>query len=265
MRPSLDRRAVLAGTGALLAAPAWAAPPATDVKPWIAYEARLRARLGDAGGGRFDEPAAREVLSLTNGARGRSGATALQWHAELADTARAHAADLAHRDYVEHLSPETFDPSHRFWLLGRRTVGSPSENIAYHRGSAPASAAQLMNNWQGSAGHWRNLLNARHSHAGYGLVRVRDRAYLVGLYARPLGSLAAPLPFRMNDFADAREAMQGWDDLGPDLRPTVGAPQGAGAVSPQSPRPWLMQLSLRRQVSAGTVEVIGGPIFVMGA
>ena len=47
------------------------------------------------------------------------------------------SAEWAARAYVEHLSPEGFDPSHRFWLLGRTTIGSPSENIAYHRGAGP--------------------------------------------------------------------------------------------------------------------------------
>ncbi len=50
-----------------------AAPPPT-AEAWTAYEARLRARLADAGGGRFDGPAERALHRLTNGARGAAGA-----------------------------------------------------------------------------------------------------------------------------------------------------------------------------------------------
>src|SRR5688572_21532215 len=92
-----------------------AAPPASDASAWSHYEARLRARLADAGGGHFDEAAGQAALEATNRARAAAGAPAVVWHDELAQAARAHAADLAQRAYVEHLSPEGFDPSHRFW------------------------------------------------------------------------------------------------------------------------------------------------------
>jgi uncharacterized protein YkwD len=232
----------LALTGAL-AAPACAevamdaAPPATDAAAWTRYEGRLRARMADAGGEHFDEASARAALQATNAARRSAGAPAVAWHEELAAAARAHAGDLAARNYVEHLSPEGFDPSHRFWLLGRTTIGSPSENIAYHRGlGPPAPAEELLLRWKNSPGHWRNLLRPSHTHAAYGVVRGRDRVWMVGLYARPVASLAEP-------------------------RPRVAAPQGSRAGKAAGAPP-VMQITAIRRVEATVFDVVGGPIFV---
>lgn len=264
-RPS---RRVLLGAGAAFLAPglARAAPPASDPNPWIAYEARLRARMADAGGGRFDDAAARAVLTLTNAARQAAGAGPLAWHPELAEAARAHAGDLVQRGYIEHLSPETFDPSHRFWLLGRRTVGSPSENIAWHKGGDPATPQRMMKIWQGSPGHWKNLLRPSHTHAAFGFVRRGDQAWVVGLYANPLARLVEPLPFRLEGFDQAAQVIKGFEALPPGCLPRVTAPQGADAG--RSPRPGegprLMQLSLRRRMDETSFELIGGPIFLLG-
>lgn len=261
---SLTRRGVVGAGLALVAVRAAAqgardvAPPASDVETWSAYEARLRRRLADAGGGEFDAAGARALLVLTNAARERSGAARLTWHDELAQAAAAHAADLADRGYLEHVAPEGFDPSHRFWLTGRTTIGSPSENIAYHRGSGPpATPPHLFELWRHSAGHWRNLLRPGHSHAGYGLVRRADRAWLVGLYARPVAALTEPLPFRAHGPQIARALAS----LNGELRARISVPQGSriGAVDGAPP---VMQITALRPVETGRFDVIGGPIFL---
>jgi uncharacterized protein YkwD len=257
----LARRALIGAGLSLIAAPGLAAPSAFDTAPWIACEARLRARLGDAGGCRFDPAGERAVLSLTNAARSRAGASALRWHDDLAATARAHAADLAQRRYVEHVNPEGFDPSHRFWLLARRTVGSPSENIAYH-GGTPATAAMLMQLWRKSAQHWRNVLRPTHTHAGFGLARIGDRAYLVGLYANTLAELPNPTPFRV---ASQTEVLNAVRPLPPGLALVLQPPQGSRAMRPndlETPSA-VQQVSLARRVEGNAFEVIGGPIFLM--
>ena len=131
----------------------------------------------------------------------RRVAPPLTWHAELAETARAHAADLAARRYVEHLSPEGFDPSHRFWLLARTTIGSPSENIAYHRGEGPPAPAGT--DGRALAPKPRPLAKpaARQPQPtrAMALVRGPDRVWVVGLFARPLATLPEPLPFRAQE------------------------------------------------------------------
>lgn len=229
-------------------------PNARDPTPWMSYERRLRARLADAGGGRFDEMSAMAILDMTNAARGEAGANPLRWREDLALTARAHAADIARRKVVAHISPEGFDPSHRYWLLSRTTIGSPAENIAFARSPAPPTAAHLMEVWRASPPHWDNLLRATHTAAGFGLVRTEDEAWLVGLYARPLATLAQPLPLKPS----GTEIARAMDSLPRALRPQIGEPQGAGAVAGELK---ILQLQAQRR-EAGDIELIGGPVFL---
>jgi uncharacterized protein YkwD len=263
----LSRRAVLTGVAALAGAPAGAAPAQRTLTAWSGYEARLQARLADAGGGRFDEAAARELAELTNAARAAAGAPPCAWDEALAETARAHAADLAGRAYVEHLSPEGFDPSDRLGLLARRMIGSTSENIAYHRGSQPAGAGELMRLWRGSPQHWTNLLRTKHSHAAFGVARKADRVYAVGLYARPDGTLAAPLPFRVQS---PDEVMRSVTDLPQDftalwlddhIREGLGLRFSSGQEFAYTP-PGVYRLRLDRRVGARSYESLWGPIFI---
>lgn len=257
---SLTRRAAL---GATLAASALgaraeelrdAAPSASDPTPWIAYEQRLRERLDDAGGGQFDEPAGRELLKQTNTERRQANAGPLAWREDLARTACAHAADLAHRGYFDHLSPEGFDPSHRCWLLARRMIGSPSENIGYRRAPRPPTPRELMAGWRHSPPHWRNLLSPAHTHAGFGVCRHGNAVWAVGLYAHPHADLARPMPFQPASYAEV-EASIG-DGLPAGARVSFGRPQGSRGA------PRMMQISLRRPIGDRRVELVGGPIFV---
>ena len=263
----LPRRAVLTGAAALTLPVPAAAGPARSLTGWSDYEARLRARLADAGGGRFDLAAARELADLTNAARAQAGAPACDWDEALAETARAHAADLAGRAYVEHLSPEGFDPSDRLGLLGRATIGSTSENIAYHRGPTQVGADQLMRLWRNSPQHWMNLLRPKHSHAAFGVARRADRVYAVGLYARPDGTLSAPLPFRV---ATADEVMLSVSDLPADvtalwlddhLRSGLGLRFSTGQEFAYTPS-GVYRLRLDRRTAGRAYESLWGPIFI---
>jgi uncharacterized protein YkwD len=260
----LSRRAVLFAAPALVAAPAAAATPPPGV--WSAYEARLRARLDDAGGGRFDAAAAKALLQLSDKVRGEAGASSLRWTPELALTARAHAADLAARSYVEHLSPEGLDPSHRLSLLARQLVGSASENIAYHRFARPADPAQLLDLWRRSPPHWTNLLKASHSHVGYGVVRKGERTYAVGLYADQTARLAAPLPFRISTEDELLAATRGGDFQSYGVADPVDERElrvfAAEAASlPPVPR-GVYQLRPRRRLEGRLVQMLWGPIFL---
>lgn len=266
---STSRRGVLALGAAAIGDRAFAqrgaavanAPTAADTSAWSGYEARLRARLKDAGGGAFDLAAAHRVLSLINQARAAAGATGLEWHEELADTASAHAGDLARRGYVEHLSPEGFEPSHRFWLIGRTTIGSPSENIAYHRGAgAPATPGDLVKLWRNSPGHWRNLLRPTHTHAAFAIVRRPEKAWLVGLFARPLATLVEPLALR----ATGLEISRALRSLPGELHASVSIPQGSRMGTVNGPPP-VLQITATRPAGLGTFDVIGGPIFLAGS
>lgn len=258
---SLPRRTVLAAGLSAWAAPALSqvtdsAPAATDTAAWTAYEARLRDRLADTGGGQADEAAGPALLDLTNRLRAQAGSPPLKWHDELAASARAHAGDLAQRAYVEHLSPEGFDPSHRLWLIGRTTIGSPSENIAYHRGP-PVRPGPMLQRLKGSSGHWRNLLRPTHTHAGYAFVTRGDRYWMVGLYARPLAALAEPLPF----LAQGPQVRRALTSLPSENRPRLAVPQGSRLGRVEGALP-VMQITALRPASDGRYDVVGGPIFL---
>ncbi len=266
---SKSRRAVLALGAAAIADQAFAqrgaaaanTPTAADTSAWERYETRLRDRLKDAGGGTFDLSAARIVLNITNRARAVAEKPPVVWHEELADTARAHAGDLARRGYVEHVSPEGFEPSHRFWLISRTTIGSPSENIAYHRGSdAPATPADLVKLWRNSPGHWRNLLRPTHTHAAFAIVRRPEKAWLVGLFARPLATLTEPLALR----ATGPEISRALRGLATDLHASVSIPQGSRMGAVNGPPP-VLQITATRTAGLGDFDVIGGPIFLAGS
>ena len=261
------RRSLLAGIGSLVALPALASPSGRGPEAWVAYEARLRSRLVDAGGGRFDGVAERLLLDLTNDARASNGAGACRWSEELALTARAHAADLADRGYIEHLAPEGFDPTHRIGVLARRMIGSASENIAYRQASAPASAQELMGIWRRSERHWTNLLVPTHDHVGFGVAVRGDRTYCVGLYAHPDGELAAPLPFKIDTVAALSnvldrgsphiESFSFTDPLDEAARLAVGQDTAATGLTPG-----VYQLRPRVRVDARRYQILWGPIFV---
>ncbi|WP_312163566.1 CAP domain-containing protein [Phenylobacterium sp.] len=263
----LSRRALLAGLGGLAALPAAAHPLAISEDAWLGYEARLGRRLQDAGGGRFQAATERELLALTNTARRAAGAASCGWNEELARVARAHAADLAGRGYVEHLSPEGFDPTHRVGLLARRMIGSASENIAFRRAGDPTSAAELMGIWRRSTPHWTNLLRPRHAQAGFGVVAKGERTYAVGLYARPDGALGAPLPFRLAGEGDLSSALRETSPhfesyaLADPLDEAAARARLEGAAAGPLP-PGVYQLRPRRRMDAGRYQVLWGPIFV---
>lgn len=261
----ISRRRLLGATTSLLAGPALALD-AGDTAGWITYERRLRGRLADAGGGRFDEPMARELLTLTNAARIAVGAAACRWNGELATVARAHAADLASRSYVEHLTPEGFDPGHRLGLIARTLIGSASENIAYRRHHLPAKASDLMTTWRASAPHWTNLLRLSHTDIGLGVAIRGERTYAVGLYARPDGALATALPFRVGDERELAAVIH-------TASPPLDGFSLTDPVDEERPIDWtrtpvlklapgVYQLRPRRRIDARRHAILWGPIFL---
>ena len=262
------RRAVLAGLVTLSPGLAMAsARTPHDPVRWLDYEARLKARLADGGGGRFDRSIARDLLPATNDARAGVGAPPCLWDEDLAAAARAHAADLAARGYIEHISPEGFDPSHRLAVLARRRIGSASENIAYRRNTIASTSANLMQVWRESRPHWTNLLNPTHHRAGFGVVTVGQKTYAVGRYGHLDGELSAPLPFRLHDDIELADALSGappeiqgfnLSDPSDDRRVAEFAQGEAPALAPG-----VYQLGPRRRRDAGPwMDVLWGPIFV---
>lgn len=103
------------------------------------------------------------ILDLVNTARASAGCSALTLNRDLNDAALAHSADMATRNYFDHVSPEGEGPGDRI----ARTDYRPrtwGENIAYGYGDAQS----VMDGWMNSDGHRRNILNCSFEDLGVG-------------------------------------------------------------------------------------------------
>jgi uncharacterized protein YkwD len=189
---TFDRRALLTGLAATtLAGPVLAAPP----ERWLAYERRLQDRAGDAGGGRFDAEFEQALLGLTLSFRSEQRVDSLADDPELARAARAHAADMAARDFFGHETPEGFSPIDRSGLLVRRMMGVFGENLADHIGAAAKATPRIcFQGWQDSPGHRANLLRVDYTHVGHGVARLKDRVYMAAVFGGRAASLDVGLP-----------------------------------------------------------------------
>lgn len=107
---------------------------------------------------------------MLNSFRASQGAGAMRPNAALNRAAQAHAQDMLARDYFSHRAPngpngETF--GERANAAGC-AMQAGSENIAWGQ----KSEAEVLQGWQNSPGHRRNLLGA--SYREYGLGRAGD-------------------------------------------------------------------------------------------
>jgi uncharacterized protein YkwD len=93
-------------------------------------------------------------------------APALSLNSILVGTARAHADDMAQRNYFDHDTPEGQSPFDRMQAAGYE-LGAGGENIA--AGSATAEAT--MRQWMNSDGHCRNIMDHNFVHIGVGYAR----------------------------------------------------------------------------------------------
>lgn len=105
-----------------------------------------------------------EVIALANTRREKAGCAPLRADHRLAESAQAHADDMADRDYYEHRTPEGKDAGDRITAAGY-AWSSWAENI--HRG--PKTPVQAMEDWMGSDGHRRHILNCAFKDIGVGV------------------------------------------------------------------------------------------------
>lgn len=133
-------------------------------------------RPGRQDGGPAPTAAEAQMLEAVNAARatarkcqGRDfpSAPALTWNGLLGQAARAHAQDMAARDYFDHVSPEGVDLKARVekaGYAGWRTLG---ENIA--AGFSDSQIPEVMAGWLGSkTGHCEALMNPEFTEVGFG-------------------------------------------------------------------------------------------------
>lgn len=115
------------------------------------------------------------MLRLLNKDRKHHGLPPVRMQEDLRDVARKHSADMAEKDYFDHVNLQSESPGDR--LRGARVSDVVSgENLAKVGGYAnPTQFAErgLMN----SPGHRANILNSSYNVVGIGVVRSRRKVY----------------------------------------------------------------------------------------
>jgi uncharacterized protein YkwD len=102
-----------------------------------------------------------EILEQANQARQKEGLPPLKVNAKLFQLARAHSANMAKQDKLDHIL-DGKDPGQR-----AKEAGYPAyvaENCAW----GPRSGAEVVRGWMNSPGHRANLLNKQATEAGVG-------------------------------------------------------------------------------------------------
>lgn len=111
------------------------------------------------------ELAEAKVVELTNGERAAHGCPALAADDRLGAAARAHSADMAARNYFDHVSQDGRSFVDRVKAAGYPSPGA--ENIAAGQRTAEA----VVKGWMDSPGHRANILNCKLRALGVGMAR----------------------------------------------------------------------------------------------
>ncbi|MFD7660070.1 CAP domain-containing protein [Actinosynnema sp. NPDC059797] len=111
------------------------------------------------------ETAETRVFELTNAERAAQGCPALAADDRLAEAARAHSADMAARNYFDHVSQDGRSFVDRVKAAGYPSPGA--ENIAAGQRTAEA----VVKGWMDSPGHRANILNCKLKALGVGMAR----------------------------------------------------------------------------------------------
>ncbi|MBI5481926.1 MAG: CAP domain-containing protein [Deltaproteobacteria bacterium] len=124
--------------------------------------------------------AEKQLFALLNLERLQHNLPVLEWHEGLAALARAHSRDMAQHDYVGHVSPRMGDAAQRV-RRARIEAGFLLENVA-----RAYSAGEAHRGLMASPAHRRNLLSARVTLVGIGVVLGREVAGRREIYVTAL-------------------------------------------------------------------------------
>ena len=131
-----------------------------------------------------------EALKLVNEAREQHGLPALQSRQELNQAAQAHADDMLHRNYFDHVSPEGETVFDRYVAAGGSRWRLVAENIGRcatcKEPTRISDVTRLQDGWMRSASHRENILSRGVTQFGFGMAAAANG----GLYA--VQSFAGP-------------------------------------------------------------------------
>ena len=113
------------------------------------------------------KPLERQIFDAVNAVRVREGVPELRWHSGAAAAAESHSRAMAQRGFFSHTDPKRGDLSDRMKEAGVRW-SLVAENLFEQRGCADAVQCAVKG-WLDSAGHRKNMLNARYTDTGTGI------------------------------------------------------------------------------------------------
>jgi uncharacterized protein YkwD len=122
----------------------------------------------------------KELVDLTNREREKNKLPALKPNPTLFKVARAHSANMAKQNKMDHVL-DGKKSSQRVKEAGYRYL-STGENIAF--GNVPLE--ELVEKWMGSKLHRANILNKKFTEIGLGIVPDKDGIpYFTQLFGKP--------------------------------------------------------------------------------
>lgn len=139
------------------------------------------------------------IHELINRQREANGANALLIDSRLTDLARAHTDDMVARDFYSHENPDGLTAPDR--LAGKHpelVVLTIAENINLIEPVGPAHmsadelAARMVDSWDGSPGHRRNMLAPEFTHTGLALTIDGERAIVTQIFTALLVEAVSP-------------------------------------------------------------------------
>ncbi len=124
---------------------------------------KLKAIQNDTSAKKYEDWA-RLMVEVTNVSRAKAGIATLKYDTKLAAVAKAHSVDMVNKNYFSHNSPNGSTPFDRMKAAGLDyTVAG--ENLAKGYSTVFHAHNGLFN----SAGHRKNILNAKFKYAGVGI------------------------------------------------------------------------------------------------
>lgn len=116
-----------------------------------------------------------QMWTLLNQTRTRESRAPLARTLVLDRMAMAHAADMACRNFFDHVNPERDTLPERFTRANDGSIGG-WRRLAEVIGTS-RTAARQVERWLGSRAHRRAVLEAEHDRVGVGLVRIAGSRY----------------------------------------------------------------------------------------
>lgn len=128
--------------------------------------------------------AAERIVALTNKVRAEKGLPPLAPLPPLHQAALSHSEEMLELDYFSHNSPVTGKVGDRLRRAGTRWTAC-AENIYRSTGYAIEDvAAETVDAWVRSPGHYKNIISPGYTHIGVGVVYQSQEAVVTQVFVK---------------------------------------------------------------------------------